>query len=315
MDLNLPIYDALDGCKNVLIAGMGGGFDLFCGLPIYFSLKERGINVHLANYSFTEFSQKRIASKNWLSPTLLGTDSNIKGVFVYFPELYLSQWFKQVYDEDVIVWTFYKTGVIPLLENYQSLVEHLSIDAIVLLDGGVDSLMRGDEAAMGTYVHDTVSLIAVNEVEGVRVKLIGCLGFGAEPDIAYGHVLENIADLNRRGAFLGSCSLAPQMNAYQQYQHAVQFVHDRPHQPPSSINSAVIAAVEGHAGNQNLTGFTQWVSPLMAIYWFFELRQVAQLTQIYTELRYTETARDMLRAAIMATRHVLKRRGDGTIPL
>ncbi len=38
MRLNLPILEQLAPCKNVLIAGMGGGFDVFCGLPLYFEL-------------------------------------------------------------------------------------------------------------------------------------------------------------------------------------------------------------------------------------------------------------------------------------
>ena len=32
MDLNLPTLNQLSNCKNLLIAGMGGGFDVFCGL-------------------------------------------------------------------------------------------------------------------------------------------------------------------------------------------------------------------------------------------------------------------------------------------
>jgi len=54
MDLNLPIIEQLAACQNVLIAGMGGGFDVFCGLPIYFELKHRGLVVHLANFSFSD---------------------------------------------------------------------------------------------------------------------------------------------------------------------------------------------------------------------------------------------------------------------
>jgi hypothetical protein len=41
MQLNLPILDQLSPCRNLLIAGMGGGFDVFCGLPIYFELQRR----------------------------------------------------------------------------------------------------------------------------------------------------------------------------------------------------------------------------------------------------------------------------------
>ncbi len=54
MDINLPIFNQLTSCRNLLIAGMGGGFDLFCGLPIYFELTKRGQTVHLANFSFSD---------------------------------------------------------------------------------------------------------------------------------------------------------------------------------------------------------------------------------------------------------------------
>ncbi len=53
MHLNLPMLDQVSSCRNLLIAGMGGGFDLFCGLPIYFELQRRGQRAHLANYSFS----------------------------------------------------------------------------------------------------------------------------------------------------------------------------------------------------------------------------------------------------------------------
>ena len=53
MRLNLPILNQLKDSQNILIAGAGGGFDVFCGLPIYFTLKEMGKTVHLANLSFS----------------------------------------------------------------------------------------------------------------------------------------------------------------------------------------------------------------------------------------------------------------------
>ncbi|HLU12168.1 MAG TPA: hypothetical protein VK003_21000, partial [Oceanobacillus sp.] len=59
MKLNLPVLDQVAQCKNLLIAGMGGGFDLFCGLPIYFELTQRGHTVHLANYSFADIANLR----------------------------------------------------------------------------------------------------------------------------------------------------------------------------------------------------------------------------------------------------------------
>lgn len=46
-----PFFAALEGSRRVLIAGMGGGFDVFCGLPLYFALQAEELEVTLANLS------------------------------------------------------------------------------------------------------------------------------------------------------------------------------------------------------------------------------------------------------------------------
>src|SRR5215213_9754771 len=104
MNLNLPIIDQVSNCKSILIAGMGGGFDIFCGLPIYFELKD----------------------------SLIGVTAAVETYMPYFPERYLAQWLKEKRGDDATIWCFKKTGVDPLLENYRTLVKHLGIDAIIL---------------------------------------------------------------------------------------------------------------------------------------------------------------------------------------
>jgi hypothetical protein len=38
----LPFFSILEPSERILIAGAGGGFDLFCGLPLYFALQASG---------------------------------------------------------------------------------------------------------------------------------------------------------------------------------------------------------------------------------------------------------------------------------
>src|SRR3712207_6885372 len=66
MHLNLPILDRLTACENLLIAGMGGGFDLFCGLPVYFELdrKSTRLNSSHANISYAVFCLKKKTTTN-----------------------------------------------------------------------------------------------------------------------------------------------------------------------------------------------------------------------------------------------------------
>jgi hypothetical protein len=64
MELKLPIFHQLTRYKNLLITRMGGGFIVFCGLPIYFKLGKQRINAYLAN---TGFSDKVIAKAERIS--------------------------------------------------------------------------------------------------------------------------------------------------------------------------------------------------------------------------------------------------------
>ena len=48
------LLERLAGAKRILIAGAGGGCDVYCGLPLYLSLREAGAEVHLANLTFAD---------------------------------------------------------------------------------------------------------------------------------------------------------------------------------------------------------------------------------------------------------------------
>lgn len=99
-------------------------------------------------------------------------------------------------------------GVQPLRQAYRHLLDRLNIDAVVLVDGGTDILLRGDESTLGTPVEDITSVAAVAGLD-VQVKLVTCLGFGIDAHDGVNHVqvLENIAALDRDGGYLGALSI------------------------------------------------------------------------------------------------------------
>ena len=72
MQLNLPILDQLANSENILIAGAGGGQDILAGLPLFFTLRDLGKTVHLANFSFSPFEIiPRLCDADVLIDTLL----------------------------------------------------------------------------------------------------------------------------------------------------------------------------------------------------------------------------------------------------
>jgi hypothetical protein len=161
--LKLPFFEELEHAQNILISGAGGGFDIFSGLPLYFGLKAAGKQVHLANLSFSFLPPDEFVNEERLSPTLLKVTADTPLLTNYFPEMYLAQWFRDQGTETPI-YCFERTGVRPLLYCYRKLVDHLTLDTVILVDGGSDSLMRGDEIVLGTPQEDISSITAVNEL-------------------------------------------------------------------------------------------------------------------------------------------------------
>ncbi|MDQ7037290.1 MAG: hypothetical protein Q9P01_21345 [Anaerolineae bacterium] len=92
MQLNLPINHLIDDSQNILIAGAGGGFDIYSGLPLYFHFRNLGKAVHLANYSFVDFTFAKMAGTvvQEIPTLLIGAKGKMKGPVPYYPEGYLS---------------------------------------------------------------------------------------------------------------------------------------------------------------------------------------------------------------------------------
>lgn len=303
MHVHLPFYDRLPDGATVLVAGMGGGFDVFCGLPLYFELRRRGHAVHLASLSFAPLEEYRDCE--WHSPTLVRADPAPAELSGYHPERYLSRWFQDCRGETVPVWCFQPTGPLTLAADYRLLVQRLGIDAIVLVDGGVDSLTRGDEALAGTVLEDYASLVAVALLDEVPARLMACVGMGVEGDVSHACVLENVAALCALGGFLGTSALPAQSEACQQYAEAVAYVHAQPGQQPSVINASILSAAEGRFGDYHATERTRgselWISPLMSLYWCFMVEAVAARNLFLAALQQARTMGEMFDAIYPAS--------------
>jgi hypothetical protein len=313
MKLNLPILDQLRDSQHILIAGAGGGFDIFSGLPLYFTLREMGKTVHLANYSFSDFGIISTIDEPeiLIDSLLIGARGMVRYELPYYPEGYLSRWFREVRSEAVTVWMFARTGVAPLIQGYTRLVKHLNIDAILLVDGGVDSTMRGDEVGSGTLVEDSISLAAVDKLN-VPVKLLACVGFGTEAEEAVCHynALENIAGLAKAGGFLGSCALTPQMDAFQLFETACRYVWEQPNHQKSHISTRIIPAVNGEFGNYHMYSSdysSVFISPLMSLYWFFDARTVIARNLLIPRIGSTMTTSQAIMVCSALKREIPQR--------
>ncbi|GAA2301267.1 DUF1152 domain-containing protein [Streptomyces kunmingensis] len=273
-----PFFARLADAERVLVAGAGGGFDIYSGLPLALSLLHQGKEVRLANLSFSMLDGLPV--DDWAAPDLAAVTPGSAPHQSYFPERTLAQWLHR-HGYPSTVYAFPQTGVQPLRDAYRALTELHRIDAVVLVDGGTDILLRGDEAGLGTPEEDLTSVAALAGLDGVPTRLVASVGFGVDAYHGVNHVqvLENIAALERDGAYLGAFSIPRATREGALYLDAVAHAQQATPQRPSIVNGSIAAAVSGSFGDVRFTDRTRgselFVNPLMSLYFTFELPGLA----------------------------------------
>lgn len=287
--LRPTLFTRLERHDRILIAGAGGGFDVYAGLPLFIAARAMGKDVFLASLSFTQLQQTTAAT---LAPHLSVVTPETSGSDLYFPERSLAGWLSER-GLPSTVYAFDKVGVRPLRAAYVRLVEELDIGAIVLVDGGTDILMRGDEVGLGTPAEDMSSLAAVSRLNGIE-GFVASIGFGIDAyhGVCHSLVLENIASLTRKGGYLGAFSVTADSAEGRAYLDAI----DRAQQGatlPSIVNGSIAAAIEGRFGDVRFSARTEpgdlFINPLMGLYFTFDLQTVARQSLYLSRLEDTET--------------------------
>jgi hypothetical protein len=311
--LDQPIAARLAGCRRVLLAGCGGGYDLLGAVPLIPALRARGIEVHLASLSFTYLNGLDGARQDPAHPNLYEVAGAHATELKYCPEAWLARFLDERRGPGHVVHCFDKTGVVPLTGAYGALVERFAIDAIVLIDGGIDAVLRGDERSIGTPSEDLASLAAVADTD-VPTKILACVGLGSEwrDGISHADALERIAVMTARGGFLGAAALVPGVPAVDLYRDALAYVFaHQADQKRSHVHAVVDAACRGEFGDR---GPHVWLSPLLSLFWFFDATAVIADHAFLPDLRGTETIWEVA-ARVEAARKRIEIRPRAAIPI
>lgn len=272
--MNIPIE--LNG-KKIFIIGMGGGFDILGAMPF---INEYDV-VGLAN----------------LNTDCRGFSSKQSEELSYSPEYEV----QKITGKTVHV--IAKEGVRSVRKGYEKALTGFDVDVLILVDGGVDSIMRGDEKNPGTLLEDSVSLAAAAKLP-IKEKYLVCLGFGTELEeqVCHYRALENIAALARSGFFLGSCSMISRMASFQYYRSVADKLFSTTNRK-SHIHTRIIPAVEGKFGKLGIISDAAipgvksedaWINPLMGMLWFFDLGGVASQNLWCKNLEITNTWTDVM---------------------
>jgi len=292
----LPFFNRLEKSTRILVAGCGGGFDVFAGVPIAQHLLAMGKSVVFANFSF---SNLWLCGGERITPTMWRVDQ-ASNEMPYFPEKWLAEWLS-ANGQAIPIYAFAKSGVRPLSAAYRWIVDHHQIDLIVLVDGGTDSILFGDEPGLGTVVEDAVSIVAVDKAAGEQAVL-AAIGFGVDHYHGVSHhaFLENVARLTGDGGYLGAFSLQRDTAEATAFLDLVDYANQRQPAHPSIVCNSIASALRGEFGNYHATNRTSgtdlFINPLMSQYWTFTVSSIVRQMVYAGALAETERMEDASRA-------------------
>jgi hypothetical protein len=310
----IPFMRKLDKANRILIAGCGGGFDVFAGIPIAYHLMAAGKTVTFANLSFTNLW---ICGGEKLTSMMWRVDRQSVEL-PYFPERWLTEWIT-AHGQAAPVYAFGRSGARPLQQAYEFIVERHAIDLILLVDGGTDSVLFGDEPGLGTVAEDAVSIVAACAA-GREQVMLAALGFGVDHyhGVSNYAFLENVAQLIRLGGFLGAFSLVAGTPEATALTDLVDYANRRQSQHQSIVCNSVVSALRGEFGDYHATNRTTgselFINPLMAQYWTFEAQCIVDNMRYGSELAGTERIEDV-RAVIERERDCVEIRPRKQLPL
>ena len=312
--MQIPFYETISKSRHVLLAGAGGGFDIASGIPLYLYLRRCGIQVTLANLSFSQLQFSDCKEISCLAYRVCLDSSDLP----YFPEKHILEWL-QARGELPSMYAFSNSiGVNPLRAAYENIVNIHEIDTLVVVDGGTDSLMFGDEHGVGTIVEDACSIVAANSL-GIERSYLIADGFGVENYHGLNHhaCLENMAALTKANAFLGAYSLSSEMSDGLAYLQLIEYLNSK-NSRVSIVANSIASAMKGEFGDFHFTHRTekseQFISPLMSIFWHYKLSAIAERITFRSRIEETQTM-DEVAQAFSLHRAMNTRRPKKLIPL
>lgn len=288
--------------RNVLLCGCGGGFDFVHALLLFPELQRLGKRVVIGSNSFgqptdidggtTVFDVDGVVAKR--------VNARCRAPRHYGPEVHICAFLDERdaagAPHEVYAW-YARAFTVPLLRQlYEQLIAEHDIDAVVLVDGGSDALMAGDEEGLGDPIEDAVSVATVASLPGLMAKLLLTVGLGSD---RFNHVsdaasLRAVAELTDRGAFLGAVGIEPGSEGFELYASCLAHVDAR-QSFRSVLASNIRAAVRGGfgpAGSAARATDSIFLWPLMAMVFAFDVDRVAERSLMVRWLRECATVLD-----------------------
>lgn len=290
-----------ESVRTVLIAGCGGGFDFVHSMLVYPWLRSIGKNVVILSYSFGVVNNLKgehapvVYSASAEGPLCKRVNAKTEAWAQYRPEVGYCSFLDELYPEEPAhsMYACYARDwtITSLTGLYQHIIKEHNVDALLIIDGGSDSLMVGNEKDLGDPIEDAVSIGAASNCN-VKTKILISVGFGSDRfnGVSDCSSMRAVAELTKMGGFLGCTSVDP--IGFDCYRALVKHIYAQ-QSFRSVLTSLIVSSGKGDyafvipedSGGRVRREGQAFVWPLMSFLFAFNVDVVAARSKIVAWLR------------------------------
>jgi hypothetical protein len=296
--------------SRALVIGVGGGGDVVGALATTRFLEFCGLEFVLGGLSW-----ERSVFDPVPGPRMLGEVENVRVIHprvwmanpksqtktgVFFAESRMAA----VHGKEILLVDI-NGGVNGVVEGLEVAIREFKTDLLVGLDVGGDSLAQGDEPGLRSPLADSVMLAAYAELEKRgRRTLWGVFGYGSDGELTVDEIELAISKLAKAGAWLGTCSLTPNIAA--ELEEVIKTV-------PTEASAIPVKCFRGAWGESKIRSGQRSVrmTPLTALTFFLSTTKLFETlsrpAQAVRESSSLEAANDALHAIGIKTELDLER--------
>jgi|Deesub1362A_J573_1020465.scaffolds.fasta_scaffold00104_4 hypothetical protein len=207
----MRLIRTLDGVKEVLLIGIGGGGDIVSTLPIGMMLKDLGIDSVYGGVVWERFRRdpkpgpravEELERIRYISDSICWIDDKTRIVTENGAIQPIVASVAGFLKERVVGVDITK-GDVTLLNDLKKFVDQNEIDLIIGVDAGGDALARGDEKGLTSPLADSIMISVLRDIP----SLIAVTGFGSDGELKREEIEKYMSEITAEGGLVGCTAI------------------------------------------------------------------------------------------------------------
>ncbi|MFW9991380.1 MAG: DUF1152 domain-containing protein [Candidatus Odinarchaeota archaeon] len=285
------IISIVRDAKRILVAGMGGGGDIFSALPTYWNFHQLNAEAEIILGGISEAPMQAITDLEPITCKSGKTLSTCTSLGMVTSKSHckdhrlIERIIARVFSTKCLIMSL-SDGAGPLIGELQNYIQERSIDCVCFVDGGADSL-ASENGLMGSVLADTLSLAVLSKLD-VKYKLHGLTALCADLEMDIHTAMTQIARVYGQNGCHGLLGFPPEH--FDEFQDCLEEILK---ESATGTGQAIFYAMKGYYGQETVFweggGAIIPIFPISSATWYFNPEVTVKVNYLAGPVSQTTT--------------------------